>query len=344
MDSQGSFTREEIFSQPESWATAIITLRDLQKSIRDIWLDREYAQVVFTGCGSTYYLALASAALMQELSGVSARAFPSSELWLNPYSSYPRSGHLLLVAISRSGETTETLKACQSFIESQRGDLVTLSCYSEMPLAKLGALNLVFPSAAEQSIAQTRAFSTLYLATLGLATLWSERQDLFAVLDRLPEIGRRLIQKYNSLAQALGQQLGIDRFYFLGSGRRYGLACEISLKMKEMSLSHSEPFHFLEFRHGPKSMVTSSTSVVGLVSTVNYTSETSVLADIRDLGGQVLEIGENGQDVAFESGLDEAVRDILYLPILQIMAFERSLAKGLDPDRPHNLDAVVKLD
>ena len=68
MDSQGSFTREEIFSQPESWATAIGTLRDLQESIRDIWLDGKYSQVVFTGCGSTYYLALASAALMQELS------------------------------------------------------------------------------------------------------------------------------------------------------------------------------------------------------------------------------------------------------------------------------------
>ena len=67
-----------------------------------------------------------------------------------------------------------------------------------------------------------------------------------------------------ALAQSIGADLDLDRFYFLGSGPRYGLACELSLKMKEMSLTHSEPFHFMEFRHGPMSMVTESTVIVGL--------------------------------------------------------------------------------
>ena len=72
----------------------------------------------------------------------------------------------------------------------------------------------------------------------------------------MPEAGRKLIENYQGLAQSIGTAADLDRFYFLGSGPRYGLACELSLKMKEMSLSHSEPFHFMEFRHGPMSMVT----------------------------------------------------------------------------------------
>ncbi len=344
---KGKFTRQEILSQPEAWAAALEVLAAARRSALDLAPARRYGQILFTGCGSTYYLSLAAAALTQELTGLTCRAFPASELWLNPRASYGQVENLsyktLLVAVSRSGETTETLRACEAFLEAGRGDLVTLSCYAEMPLAKMGALNLVLPSGQEQSVAQTRAFSTLYLGALALAALWAGRADLFDSLARLPEAGRRVLAQAAPLAADLGPDPSLDRFYWLGSGPRYGLAGELSLKMKEMSLSHSEPFHFLEFRHGPKSMVTDSTLVVGLRSTVNGAHEAAVLADMRALGGRVLVLAETESEVRFESGLDEALSSILYLPAGQLIAFERALAKGLNPDRPNHLDTVVRL-
>ena len=246
-----------------------------------------------------------------------------------------------MIAVSRSGETTETLRACQAFKEGQYGELLTLSCYPDMPLAKMGDLNLVLPSGQEQSVAQTRAFSTLYLACAGLASFWS---GLGAeVFNGLPEAGEKMIEAANSTVKALGEDSSLDRFYFLGSGPRYGLACEISLKMKEMSLSHSEPFHVPEFRHGPISMVTPGSLVVGLLSEANRAVETAVLKDARALGGRTLTIGEGSADLNFTSGLQEAFRNVLYLPVGQLLAFARSLAKGLNPDCPNNLDSVVKL-
>jgi glucosamine--fructose-6-phosphate aminotransferase (isomerizing) len=113
--------------------------------------------------------------------------------------------------------------------------------------------------------------------------------------------------------------------------------------MKEMTLSHSEPFHFPEFRHGPQSMVTENTLVVGLVSAVNAEIEIAVLGDMRKRGAHILQVAEQGGDTAFNSGLSEAAHNILCLPIGQLMAFARALEKGLDPDHPHNLDAVVRL-
>jgi glucosamine--fructose-6-phosphate aminotransferase (isomerizing) len=282
------------------------------------------------------------------LTGRPSRAFPASELWLYPRSSYTL-GKTLLVAVSRSGETTETLKACQAFLSGRDGHLLTLSCYGEMPLAKLGALNLVFPSGQERSVAQTRAFSTLYLATVALACLWAGRQDLFDSLGRLPEAGCQILKDYASLATELGRDLSLERFYWLGSGPRQGLACELSLKMKEMSLTHSEPFHFMEFRHGPKAMVTPQALVIGLRSSCNGSLEAAVLEDVKSLGGRVLDMAEestsngNGAGVRFASGLDEAIRNVLYLPVGQVIAFERSIYKGLNPDLPANLDSVVKL-
>ena len=301
-----------------------------------------YQDIIYTGCGSTYYLSLAAAALTQELTGLPCRAFPSSELWLYPKSSYS-SANTLLVATSRSGETTETLRACQSFVEQKRGDLITLSCYPEMPLAKMGALNIILPSGQEKSVAQTRAFSTLYLGATALACLWAGCEDLYTSLSCLPEVGNRLLSTYSSYATELGMNSSLDRFYWLGSGSRFGLACELSLKMKEMTITHSEPFHFLEFRHGPMSMVNKHTVVVGLLSRSNYTYKSKVLSEMEALGATILSLGESGAKVAFESGIPEPANGVLYLPLLQWMAFNRSVSKGLNPDHPNDLTAVIQL-
>ena len=98
-------------------------------------------------------------------------------------------------------------------------------------------------------MAQTRSFASMYLATTALSTLAAGETALFGSLQRLPAIGMNLTALYEPLAQQIGENLGFDRFYYLGSGPRYGLACEANLKMKEMALTHSEPFYFLEFRH-----------------------------------------------------------------------------------------------
>jgi glucosamine--fructose-6-phosphate aminotransferase (isomerizing) len=343
MQQKGTYTQEEILSQPEAWAAALQVLDERRQEILQLYTDHPPDQILFTGCGSTYYLSLAAAALTQELTGQPTRGLPASELWLYPASSYPWDARTLLVAVSRSGATTETLRACQAFKEGGRGVLLTISCYADKPLAASGDLNLVLPSGAERSVAQTRAFSSLYLATVALAASWGEQRGVYDELAALPPACRRLLESYADLANSLGRESRFERFYFLGSGPRYGLACELSLKMKEMSLSHSEPFHFMEFRHGPKSMVNPETLVVGLVSEQNAAEENKVLEEMQTLGAQVFTMGEASGSVVFHSGLVEAARNSLYLPIGQLLAFERAISKGLDPDLPENLQAVIQL-
>jgi glucosamine--fructose-6-phosphate aminotransferase (isomerizing) len=176
-----------------------------------------------------------------------------------------------------------------------------------------------------------------------MCAIWAQERFQFERINALPQVGRRILDEYYSLAAHLGRNVDTDRIYFLGSGERFGLGCELSLKMKEMCLTHSESFHFMEFRHGPKAMVNSNTLVVGLVSELNADYEQAVLADIKRLGAKVISIGEHNTDISFNSGLEEVFRNVLYLPFGQMMAHERAMVKGLDPDHPTNLDAVVKL-
>jgi glucosamine--fructose-6-phosphate aminotransferase (isomerizing) len=164
---------------------------------------------------------------------------------------------------------------------------------------------------------------------------------------------KQLIDTYAPLASELGRDTFLQRFFFLGSGPLYGIASEAMLKMKEISLSYSEAYHFLEFRHGPKSMVDDQSLVIGLLSEQAQDHELAVLREMKNLGARTIilvespnnQIEQAGDNViALASGLPSGWRDPLYLPFLQLLALQRALAKGLDPDKPANLDPVVILD
>jgi glucosamine--fructose-6-phosphate aminotransferase (isomerizing) len=92
------------------------------------------------------------------------------------------------------------------------------------------------------------------------------------------------------------------------------------------------------------SMVNEKAVVVGMLSDANRLHEAKVLSEMKNLQGTLLSLGEQDAHISFESTVPESVRSVLYLPILQLMAFYRSVEKGLNPDRPKNLTAVIKLD
>ena len=337
MSLQNYATYREIKSQSAAWQNAL----DVADT-SSLPNAAEYEQVIFTGCGSTYYLSLAAASLYQELTGRAARAIPAGELLLNPQIVIREKIPQLLVTISRSGTTTETIKATEKFRAEHRGNVIGITCY-DTDLVDLSDVSLVIPEGQEESIAQTRSFASMYVAATAFCARMAGREDFLETMKKLPEIGNWLIGNYESLAKEMGENLDFDRFYFLGSGIRHGLACEVNLKMKEMTLTHSESFHFLEFRHGPMSMVNEKAVVVGLLSESNFSHEKAVLSEMQTLGGKTVALAESEADISFESQIPENARGVLYLPVLQLMAFYRSLAKGLNPDRPKNLTAVVQL-
>ncbi|HOG45833.1 MAG TPA: SIS domain-containing protein [Anaerolineae bacterium] len=345
----GSYTYREIVGQDEAWAATLAAAATEGAALRP-WLARPRAEVAFTGCGSTYYLSVTAAATWQAVTGTPARAFPASELWLYPELALPRSPSLL-VAVSRSAETTETLRAVEVYRRRAGDDVLAVSCYAGRPLVAAARHALVARGAEEQSVAQTRSFSSMLLLTLYAALLAAGRDAALRDIEALPALAARQVATYGPLAEQLGRDQGIQRFAFLGSGVRYGLACEAMLKMKEMSLSASEAFHLLEFRHGPKSVVAPDMLVVGLLSQNAREQEAAVLAEVREMGAQTLVLAEDrgaaplpaDYTVYLESGLPNDLRGPLYLPTLQLLAYHRAMAKGLNPDAPRNLSSVVYL-
>ena len=344
-----SIVLEEIMSQPQVWSSTWQRLEGNRDRLTELLASQCWDGILFTGCGSTYYLSLAAANLHQQMTGQRARGAPASEVGLFPAGVYADvDTQVLLVAISRSGETTETLWAVDKQHERKQA-VLGITCRGESPLARRADLALVISEADEASVAQTRAFTSLYIATQYMSGLVAGDEPFVDSLSRLPSRLETVLQRHGEF---MGQVAAGDweRVIYLGSGPYYGLACEAMLKLKEMSLSWSEAYHFLEFRHGPISLVDDRTLVIGLVSDTAEDAERAVLADVRKLGGRTLAIAETpgaGADETYAvdlgSGLNERARAALHLPLLQLFAFHRARARGLDPDRPRHLQQAVVL-
>ena len=346
-ETRGQYTLSEIVGQPDGWAAAYKRLVGRRDEILAAWGKVQPQQIIVTGCGSTNYLSQTAASLLQSLTGIPARGLPASEIALFPDQTLYRPDQTLLLAISRSGTTTETAAAMDRFRQLGGKAVWGITCYPGTPVEQESDFVLLTDMAQERSIAQTLSFSTMLFTAQGLAALVGGHDIM--PLGQLPEVCERLIETTYGVATHWGTEPGVERFFFLGSGFRYGVACEAMLKMKEMSITHSEAYHFLEFRHGPKALVDEHAMVVGMMGADSFVHENAVMTEMGEMGGKTLALAPGktnaGQvTVHLPDNLPAWTMPVLYLPVVQSMAHARAMAKGLDPDNPRNLSAVVFLD
>lgn len=340
------YTRDEILSQPEVWANTLTDWQDLD--IESFPNFNDYDQALYIGCGSTYFISRWAARLAEALTGTISRAAPSSDILHHPRTWLSPSLKTLLVASSRSAETTETILAIKKFYAEYTGDVVVITCNPDKTMGHQSEHVIDAVHAREDSIAQTRSFSSMMLGH----ALLIERAIPADMASRLQSSGQRLFDNYREKISKLANSQEIQRFFILGSGALYGIANEAMLKLKEVSLSYSESFHVMEFRHGPMSMVDSGSLVVGLLGDSGQEQELAVLREMKAMGASTMVITDSAPEntdaiddlILIESQLPLVWRSPLYLPVLQWLAYKRGLSKGLNPDRPSNLEAVVVLD
>jgi len=343
---RGQHTYQEIMSQPHVWQSALSQYLVSRNEYGGLITHGEYYGIIVTGCGSTHYLSLTAAKLLRHCNR-DVVAHPASELLLYPDSVYLYDRKYILIAVSRSGTTSETVRAVEQFREQERGQVVTVTCDSTSPLAELADIVFAVDDAQEESVAQTRSFSSMAVVLQQMVGLCHTMIEGTSG-DRLPDVVKSLLDTHHDLAKSLGENKNIKKFFFLGSDALYGIACEAMLKMKEMSLSYSEAFHMMEFRHGPMSMVSEDSLVVGMISPQSAKHDIQVLKEMQDMGATILAIGQDDTDfehhIALPDDLPAWNTPILYLPVLQLLGYYRSLFNGQNPDSPQNLTAVISLD
>jgi len=339
-ETMGQYTIDEIHSQPEIWHRTLEIMRAGASPLAAFDGYGLTGPVLFTGCGSSYYLALAAAAAWSRFAGVQGMALSATDVMMYPECHFPAPMGGTVVAISRSGKTVETRDAVCNLKQAMAWQAVGITCNPATPI--LGACDaaVVLAEAAEKSRFTTRAFTT----TLLTALLWASRRghpELEKELIHAPDLAARLIERYESAAQQLAQSGRFDLYIYLGQGPYFGLASEAMLKTKEMACAPAEAYHSQEIMHGPRYAVGASTLIVVLLSDGGRKWQLELLPKLKGFGAQVLVICDQAppevrehSDWVWElgSGLSDYGRMLLVMPLVQLFAYYRALALGKTVD------------
>ena len=345
-------TLSEILSQPAMWRE---TARQLEQHGMLELVSKAFfpgSPWLFLACGSSYYLSQLVATLWTRQLHVPCSAVPASEFLFAPDETLRRSGAQQVVLVSRSGETTEVLRAAR-LLEADRSILTLgVTCSAESPLEKLCARTLKLVWANEKSTVMTRSFTSMLVALQRLGAKFAGDLELVSALDRLPEQVQPWLEANAGKIQDFGERRRFADFIFLGQGAHYWMAQEAGLKITEMSSSYAQVYHTLEFRHGPRSIAGRDTLITFLLSEAAAEEETLLVSEMKELGAATFVVAnhatktlERASDLLIELRLDEpefARLAPLAIPA-QLLGAAVGLRKGLDPDTPKNLSRVVTL-
>ena len=345
-------TLDEILSQPQCWTEclrALDQMETMRKICSHVPPDGEW---LFVGCGTSYYIALSAATSFANITGMRARAVPASEIMFYPETVLSKQRTTIPVLISRSGKTTEVVRAAQ-YLERERGiRTIAVTCYGDQPLAQTSALPIILEAAAEKSTVMTRSFSSMLMGLQFLAASIAGNQTLLQELRQLPTRSATMFQQVPALVRDFVSRHELDNYSFVGQGSFFGVANEAMLKVMESSCSYAQVFHSLEFRHGPKSIVSPRSLLGFFISDQAYGAEVDLLEEIKALGATTMAVTSKptsriqaASDLLIEvpSGILEDSRLAACALAGQLLGLYTGLKKGLDPDSPRNLSQVVIL-
>lgn len=340
-------TLKEIREQDEAIVSILREIREKQDRVVDVL--SESSSVLLTGCGTSYYLGLTAAALLNEKSW-KANATPGSEVFISPEEASEKNPDIIL-PISRSGETTETVKATEFLKENNPdSEVVGITCNQDSSIYELSDVPILSPKGDEESVVMTKSFSSMLGGIEYLSLLASGDESPAKYFRGISDEVSEIMEDSEEVGREIGSIDEIEKYVFLGTGEYYGLASEAMLKVEEMTLSWSKVYHPLEFRHGPRSIVEDDTLVTVFWPQRAREKHRNLLEEIRDLSAKTLAVGPKSELEEVESDYklklpsrEEGPILPLYMPIVQLLGYYRAVDLGLNPDEPQNLSQVVKI-
>ena len=314
--------------------------------------------VQIVACGTSYHAGLVARYWLEQLAGVRCNVEVASEF---RYRRHVVDPDTLVVTISQSGETADTLAALRATREMGFGPSLAVCNVPESSLVRESALVLMTRAGPEIGVASTKAFTTQLTALLLLAVVLGRRRGLSPEAEA--DVVRQLLALPGQVEKALEldpivarlAERFVDKHHalFLGRGFHYPVAMEGALKLKEISYIHAEAYPAGELKHGPLALVDSSMPVIAVAPNDALLEKLkSNLQEVRARGGQLYVFADAA--AGFVSREDVHVMDvpavgewtapIVYTLPLQLLAYHVAVQKGTDVDQPRNLAKSVTVE
>lgn len=359
------FMQKEIYEQPNALINTMegrilhnnVIVDAIGNGAAEILEKVEHIQIV--ACGTSYNAGMTARYWFEALAGVSCDVEIASEFRYRKFVTRPNS---LLVTISQSGETADTLAALRLAKEKGYMAALTICNVSSSSLVRESDLAFMTRAGVEVGVASTKAFTTQLAALLMLVTaigkvkgnISSEQEvEIVKALQSLPaEVEKALAfdKDIEALAEDFAEK---NHALFLGRGEFYPIAMEASLKLKEISYIHAEAYAAGELKHGPLALIDADMPVI-VVAPNNELLEKvkSNIEEVRARGGQLYVFADKeagftpseGMKIITMPKVNEIIAPIFYTVPMQLLSYHVALIKGTDVDQPRNLAKSVTVE
>ena len=359
------FMQKEIYEQPNALINTMegrilhnnVIVDAIGNGAAEILEKVEHIQIV--ACGTSYNAGMTARYWFEALAGVSCDVEIASEFRYRKFVTRPNS---LLVTISQSGETADTLAALRLAKEKGYMAALTICNVSSSSLVRESDLAFMTRAGVEVGVASTKAFTTQLATLLMLVTaigkvkgnISNEQEvEIVKALQSLPaEVEKALAfdKDIEALAEDFAEK---NHALFLGRGEFYPIAMEASLKLKEISYIHAEAYAAGELKHGPLALIDADMPVI-VVAPNNELLEKvkSNIEEVRARGGQLYVFADKeagftpseGMKIITMPKVNEIIAPIFYTVPMQLLSYHVALIKGTDVDQPRNLAKSVTVE
>ena len=359
------FMQKEIYEQPTALINTMegrinhenVIVDSIGNGAKDILEKVEHIQIV--ACGTSYNAGMVARYWFESLAGVSCDVEIASEFRYRKFVTRPNS---LLITLSQSGETADTLAALRLAKEKGYMAALTICNVAGSSLVRESDLAFMTRAGVEVGVASTKAFTTQLAALLMLVTslgkvkghISAEKEhEIIKAMQSLPaEIEKALA--FDTEIEALAEDFAEKHHaLFLGRGAFYPIAVEASLKLKEISYIHAEAYAAGELKHGPLALIDADMPVIvvapnnGLLEKVK-----SNIEEVRARGGQLYVFADKeagftpseGMKIITMPKVNDIVAPIFYTIPMQLLSYHVALIKGTDVDQPRNLAKSVTVE
>jgi glutamine---fructose-6-phosphate transaminase (isomerizing) len=359
------YMQKEIFEQPGALAATLEMVTGASAMVPQLFgVDAEEVLrttngVTVLACGTSYHAGLVARYWLEAIAGIPCNVEVASEYRYRQSVPNPQA---LIVTISQSGETADTIAALQHAKSLGQERTLAICNVPESALVRNTRLRFLTRAGPEIGVASTKAFTTqlacLYLLTLVLAKLRGRlssetEQAHLKALRHLPSAIAAVLELEPGIARWAERFAPKQHALFLGRGMHYPIALEGALKLKEISYIHAEAYPAGELKHGPLALVDRDMPVVAIAPNDTLLEKLkSNLQEVRARGGELYVVADADSHVAESEGVHVlrltenrgALSPILHVVPLQLLAYHAALVRGTDVDKPRNLAKSVTVE
>ncbi len=359
------YMQKEIHEQPQALANTLESVCNSQSLVPGIFgaeasaIFADIDSILILACGTSNHAGLVARYWLEEIAGIPCNVEIASEYRYRVSVPNPKT---LVVTISQSGETADTLAALNHAKATGHMHTLTICNVPESALIRLSRLRMLTRAGPEIGVASTKAFTTqlaaLFLLTLVLAkqqgrlSKEAEQQHLHA-LRHLPSAAQAVLNLEPEIAKLAERFADKQHALFLGRGRHYPIALEGALKLKEISYIHAEAYPAGELKHGPLALVDKDMPVIAVAPNDALLEKLkSNLQEVRARGGELYVFADANTRIHSSDGVNLMqmpehaghLSPILHTIPLQLLAYHVALQKGTDVDKPRNLAKSVTVE